>query len=68
MNLHPDERPQEVDAFWRALVGEQPINPRSYHRLPEPAAEDAVSGSAERLLVFLSVGFLILSLFVTIFR
>ncbi len=68
MSLHPDERPQDVDTFWRALIGEQPVNLKAYHRFPETSAEDAVSGSAERLLMFLSVGVLILSLLVTIFR
>jgi eukaryotic-like serine/threonine-protein kinase len=68
MSLHPDERPQDIETFWRALVGEQPVNLKSYNRLPETSIEDAVSSAAERFLLFLAMGVLILSLLVTIFR
>jgi eukaryotic-like serine/threonine-protein kinase len=68
LSLHPDERPQDVETFRAALVGEQPINRKAYVRLPEQSVEDAVSSPAERVLLFLSVGIVILSLLVTIFR
>ena len=68
MSLHPDERPEDIETFRRALVGEQPIRVRSRNRTTENSIEDAISSPAERLLIFLSIGVLILSLLITIFR
>ncbi len=69
MSLHPDERPQDIDAFRSALLGEQPIHQsRSYNRSPGALIEDTDTTSTERVLLFLSVGIFIISLLITLFR
>jgi eukaryotic-like serine/threonine-protein kinase len=68
MSLHPDERPQDVDAFRSALLGEEAINPKSFRRSPAPSIEDAVTTPVEQILLFVSVGIFILSLLITLFR
>lgn len=66
MSLHPDERPQNVEAFRQALLGDwNPITrPRS--PLPEPTLVDLVSSSTERTLLLISMGLMVLSLIVTL--
>lgn len=68
LSLHPDERPQDVDTFRRALFGEQPAEFSYVHRKAEPSTEEAISTSSERVLLFLALAALIFSLLVTIFR
>lgn len=68
MNLHPDERPQDVETFRKALIGDQ-LPETINRRKPQPAALDELIGRPfERFLLFLSVGLIILTLFLTIFR
>jgi len=68
MNLHPNERPQDVDSFRRALLGDwEPIvRPRT--SLPKPTLFDLLSFPVERALAWLAVGVLLLSLIVTLLR
>jgi serine/threonine protein kinase len=68
MSIHPDERPQDIEAFRQALLGEQPINPKNYRRPPVPMIEDAVTTPVEQILLLITVGIFILSLLVTLFR
>jgi serine/threonine-protein kinase len=68
MSLHPDERPQDVETFKRALLGEQPTDRyiRARGRVQSP--EITLSTPADNLLLLLSVGILIFSLIVTLFH
>jgi len=68
MSLHPDERPQDIDTFRQALLGDwDPIRrPRS--AMPSPTLADLVSSPVERLLIVVSVGLLLLSLAATLMR
>jgi serine/threonine-protein kinase len=69
MSLHPDERPQDVETFRQALVGDQmPIFSRPRQMNLEPPKEDIISTPVERILLILSLGVLILSLILTLFR
>jgi serine/threonine-protein kinase len=68
MSIHPDERPQDIEAFRQALLGEQPINPKNYRRPLVPMIEDAVTTPVEQILLLITVGIFILSLLVTLFR
>jgi serine/threonine protein kinase len=68
MNLHPDERPQDVDAFHQALLGDwNPIS-RPNAPLPTPTMADLVSSPVERILILASAGLLLISLAVTLMR
>ncbi|MGD2157395.1 MAG: serine/threonine-protein kinase [Anaerolineales bacterium] len=68
MSLHPDERPQLVEEFRQALLGDwNPITrPRS--SMPRPTLVDLLSSPVERTLVWISLGLIILSLIVTLSR
>ena len=66
MSLHPEERPQSMEVFRQALLGEwNPSNkPRS--ALPIPTLIDLLSSPFERNLVWISVSLLFLSLILTL--
>ena len=68
MNLHPGERPQDIDMFRQSLLGDwDPISrPRS--PLPTPTLVDLVSSPVERTLIWISASLLLLSLAVTLIR
>ena len=68
MSLHPDDRPQDVETFRQALLGN--INPITQPRRPVPSATlaDLISSPLERLLAIISVGLLIISLLATLLR
>lgn len=66
MNLHPDERPQEVEEFRRALLGDWDPGTRPRAPLPSPNMTDLISSPIERILIITSVGLLLLSLAVTL--
>jgi len=68
MNLHPDERPQDVEAFRQALLGSwDPImKPRA--PLPTPSLADLVSSPVERMLIWISVILVFISLILTLTR
>jgi serine/threonine-protein kinase len=68
MNLHPDERPQDVDEFRKALLGEWDPTARPRAPLPTPSISDLLSTPVERTLVWISAGLLLLSLVVTLIR
>ncbi|MBN1148076.1 MAG: serine/threonine protein kinase [Anaerolineales bacterium] len=69
MSLHPDERPQDVEAFRRALLGDNWI-PTARPRAPllSPSLADLLSFPIERALAWFAVGVLLLSLIVTLLR
>lgn len=68
LNLHPEERPQNVDEFRNALLGEwDPIvKPRA--PLPSPTLADLVSFPVERVLVLMTAVLIIISLILTLGR
>lgn len=67
MSLHPDERPQDVETFRRALLGEQMIAQASRRRPVERELNNSAELRSERILMFLAVAVLIVSLLATIF-
>jgi serine/threonine-protein kinase len=68
MRLHPDERPQDIEQFRQAILGDW--NPVTQPRapLPAPTLVDMLSSPAERTLFLISLGVLILSLIATLGR
>jgi serine/threonine-protein kinase len=68
MNLHPSERPQDVEAFRQALLGNwtPPITP-----IRKPATlslRTVLEGSREQILLWITAGLIIFSLIVTLIR
>jgi serine/threonine-protein kinase len=68
MNLHPDDRPKDAQAFREALLGDWDPSSRPRAPLPGPSLADLVSSPVERLLLFLSGGLLFVSLLATLLR
>jgi serine/threonine-protein kinase len=68
MSLHPDERPEDVEAFRQALLGNWDPVTRPRAPLPTPSMADLFSSPAERALIWISAGLLLLSLVVTLMR
>lgn len=68
MNLHPDQRPQDVETFRRALLGEETSNVKKFSRPVQGAYEDVLAKPVERILLLLAMGAVIVSLLVTVFR
>jgi serine/threonine-protein kinase len=66
MNLHPDERPQNVAEFRSALLGDWNPTTRSISSLPEPTLVDLVSLHTERSIALISLIMLFISLIVTL--
>jgi len=66
MNLHPDERPQNVAEFRSALLGDWNPSIRSISSLPEPTLVDLVSLHTERSIALISLIMLFISLIVTL--
>jgi eukaryotic-like serine/threonine-protein kinase len=66
MSLHPEDRPQDVEAFRLALLGDWDPASRPRAPLPTPSLADLVSSPAERRLIWISAGLLLLSLAATL--
>jgi serine/threonine-protein kinase len=68
MSLHPEDRPQSVDEFRNALLGEW--NPVTRPRLPQPAPSlaDLVSSPTELALIWICAGLILVSLVLTLAR
>jgi serine/threonine protein kinase len=66
MSLHPDDRPQDVEAFRQALLGNWTPPIKTIGSLPTPTLSDLFSSRTERILAWISAGLLILSLILTI--
>jgi serine/threonine protein kinase len=68
MNLHPDERPQDIESFRQALIGNwvPPIRPPNK---PQPLTLRVIlSATRERILVGVAVALLFFSLIITLAR
>jgi serine/threonine-protein kinase len=68
LSLHPDERPQDIEQFRQALVGN--INPATQPRqpLPKPTFADLINSPTDWILIGLAVLMLAISLAVTTLR
>ncbi len=68
MNLHPEERPQNVETFRQALLGDWNPNTQPKAALPSPSLVDLLSSPIERRLIMIAVAMLFLSLIATLGR
>ena len=68
MSLHPDERPQDIESFRQALLGNWDPVTRPRAPLPSPSLADMLNMPSERALLFISAGLVLLSLVVTLLR
>jgi serine/threonine-protein kinase len=68
MNLHPDERPQNIEEFRQALVGN--LNPVTQPRGPLPrwTLGDILANPTEKILAIISASLLLLTLIITLMR
>jgi serine/threonine-protein kinase len=66
MSLHPEERPQSVQAFQQGLLGQIDPQGRSNGRLPKPTFADILESRTEQTLVWVAGGLLLLSFIATI--
>ena len=68
MSLHPDERPQDAEAFRQALLGDQPVIGRPHPASPRHVEERSIASPVEQLLLVFSAALVVLSLLLTLFR
>ena len=68
MSLHPDERPQDIQSFRQALLGDWDPSSRPRAPLPSPSLADLVSSPTEQILIWISAALLLISLAVTLIR
>jgi serine/threonine-protein kinase len=68
MNLHPDERPQDIESFRQALIGNwtPPIRPTK--KTQPPTLKTILSTTYERILLGVAAGLILLSLLITLAR
>lgn len=66
LSLHPEERPQSIQAFQQALLGQiEPVK-HGNGRVPRPTFADVLSSRTERSLVWFAGALLLLSFIATI--
>jgi serine/threonine protein kinase len=68
MNLHPDERPQDMDSFRQALMGNWTPPPVGSRRQPTQSLRSIIRGQGERILLWVTVGLLMFSFITTIWK
>jgi eukaryotic-like serine/threonine-protein kinase len=68
MNLHPDERPLDMQSFRQALLGSWNPQMRSTLPLPPPGLKDLLALGPERILAGMCAILLLFSLLVTLLR
>ena len=68
MNLHPDERPQDVATFRQALLGDAEPITRPRVNPPAPSLIDLLTSPVELTLMILAGGLLLFSLLMTLLR
>ncbi|HEY62748.1 MAG TPA: serine/threonine protein kinase [Anaerolineae bacterium] len=66
MSLHPDNRPQSINEFRQALLGEWNPITRPRAPLPPPSLSDVFSSSGERSLLWIALALVIVTLFVSL--
>ena len=69
MNLHPDDRPKDIEIFQEALIGDREPESRSRKTRPIPSLVDLVTSSpVDNLLLWISAGMVLLTLILTLLR
>jgi serine/threonine-protein kinase len=68
MSLHPDDRPQDVEAFRQALLGNWTPPPRPTHSPKPITLTDILKSPTEQVLVWIAIGLLVFSLITTFIR
>lgn len=68
MNLHPDERPQDVLTFRQALLGDAEPITRPRVKPPAPSLVDLLTSPVELTLMILTGGLLLFSLLMTLLK
>lgn len=68
MNLHPNDRPNNIEEFSQALWGSYNPVTKPRHTPPPPSLADLFSSPAETILAGVSLGIVILSLITTLTR
>ncbi len=68
MNLHPDERPQDVAAFRQALLGDAEPITRPRVASPTLSLLDLITSPIELILMILAAGLVLFSLLMTLLR
>lgn len=68
MNLHPDERPQDVLTFRQALLGDAEPITRPRVKPPTPSLVDLLTSPVELTLMILTGGLLLFSLLMTLLK
>jgi len=66
MSLHPDERPENVEIFRQALLGDRPTLPRP--TLAAPELQDILATGPEQTIWWFAIGLTLLSLVITLAR
>lgn len=68
LNLHPDERPQNVEEFRQSLMGRAQPATRPRRSITKPSFIDLVRRPVERLLVGFALLMILVSLLITLMR
>jgi serine/threonine-protein kinase len=68
MNLHPDDRPMDVEMFRQSLLGNWDPTTRPRAALPPPSFADLLSSPVEKVLFWVSAGLILLSLAATLMK
>jgi serine/threonine-protein kinase len=68
MSLHPDERPQDIDSFRQALLGNWSPPSVGFRRPPTPTLRSVLLGQREQILLWITAGLLVFSLITTIVK
>jgi serine/threonine-protein kinase len=66
MSLHPDERPQSIEEFRQALLGDWSQTTQPRKTLPTPTLIDILTSPIESTLLWIAVGLLLISLIATL--
>jgi serine/threonine protein kinase len=66
MNLHPDERPQDMESFRQALLGNWIPPVGGTRRQSVPSLRNLLADKREQILLWVSAGLILLSLITTI--
>ncbi len=68
MSLHPDERPQDIETFRQALIGNWTPPIRPARKAPPPSLWMILSATREQILLWVAAALVVLSLIVTLAR
>jgi hypothetical protein len=68
MNLHPDERPQDIETFRQSLIGNwvPPIRPTK--KPQPPSIRSIISNTREQVLLGVAAALILFSLIITLVK